>query len=165
MAHTNTLSSRQQGPVSNQDRAWICSVLRANDLRHMSSPCGFKTKHCQKRSALAGQGAPHSAVLCMQQAIQSSESKRKPIIIRSTLFCSSRLPTAADTVCVAPIWAAAADVPARLKRGPRHPGDCVHFHYPVWEKLHGRPWMGESVQCELKTKAFHLFNSFHRSKK
>lgn len=61
---THTLSSRQQGPVSDHDEAWMCSVVRANDLRHMSSPCGFKTKHCQERSALAGQPAPCSAVLC-----------------------------------------------------------------------------------------------------
>lgn len=50
---THTLSIRQQGPVSDHGGAWICSVVRANDLRHMSSPCGFKTKHCQERSALA----------------------------------------------------------------------------------------------------------------
>lgn len=36
-------------------------MVRANDLRHMSSPCGFKTKHCQERSALAEQPAPCSA--------------------------------------------------------------------------------------------------------
>lgn len=62
---TCTLSSRQQGPVSNHDRAWIHGMLRANDLRHMSSPCGFKTKHCQEHSALAGQPAPYFAFLCM----------------------------------------------------------------------------------------------------
>lgn len=58
---TCTLSSRQQDPVSNQDRAWSRSMLRANDLRHMSSPCGFKTKACQEHSALAGQPAPYFA--------------------------------------------------------------------------------------------------------
>ena len=91
--HTHSLSSRQQGPVSDHSGAWICSVVRANDLRHMSSPCGFKTKHCQERSALAGQPAPCSAVLCMRRAIQSSKSKTKPIIILShrSVLCPYRL--------------------------------------------------------------------------
>lgn len=92
-AHTRSLSSRQQGLVSDHVGAWICSVVRANDLRHMSGPCGFKTKHCQERSALAGQPAPCSAVLCMQQAIQSSKSKTEPIIIPShrSVLCPYRL--------------------------------------------------------------------------
>lgn len=84
---THTLSSRQQGPVSDHDRAWMCSVVRANDLRHMSSPCGFKTKHCQECSALAGQPAPCSAVLGMRRAIQSQvqdETHHLPF----TSFCS-----------------------------------------------------------------------------
>lgn len=91
--HTRSLSSRQQGLVSDHVGAWICSVVRANDLRHMSGPCGFKTKHCQERSALAGQPAPCSAVLCMQQAIQSSKSKTEPIIIPShrSVLCPYRL--------------------------------------------------------------------------
>lgn len=92
--HTHSQSSRQQGPVSDHGGAWICSVVSANDLRHMSSPCGFKTKHCQERSALAGQPAPCSAVLCMRRAIQSSKSKTKPIIILShrSVLCPYRLP-------------------------------------------------------------------------
>lgn len=90
---TCTLSSRQQGPVSNHDRARIRGMLRANDLRHMSSPCGFKTKHCQEHSALAGQPAPDFAFLRMQQAMQTSKSKMKPIIICFVLFCSAALPT------------------------------------------------------------------------
>lgn len=77
---TCTLSSRQQDPVSNQDRAWSRSMLRANDLRHMSSPCGFKTKACQEHSALAGQPAPYFAFPHMQQATQSSKLKTTPII-------------------------------------------------------------------------------------
>lgn len=91
--HTHTLSSRQQGPVSDHDGARICSVVRANDLRHMSSPCGFKTKHCQERSALAGHPAPRAAVLGMRRAIQSSKSKTKPIIVLShcSVLCAYRL--------------------------------------------------------------------------
>lgn len=92
---TCTLSSRQQGPVSNHDRVWICGMLRANDLRHMSSPCGFKTKHCQEHSAfaLAGQSAPYFAFLRMQQAMQTSKSKMKPIIICFVLFCCAPYPS------------------------------------------------------------------------
>lgn len=91
--HTHILSSRQQGHVSDHGGAWICSVVRANDLRHMSGPCGFKTKHCQERSASAGQPAPCSAALCMRQAIQSSKSKTKPIIVLShrSVLCPYRL--------------------------------------------------------------------------
>lgn len=112
----------------------------------MSSPCGFKTKHCQERSALAGQPAPCSAVLCCalhaagDTILQvQDETYHHPF----TLFCSLRLQTAVDSVCAAPIWAAAADLPARLERGPRHPGDWVHSHYPLWEKLLGGPGTGE----------------------
>lgn len=46
-------------------------------------------------------------------------------------------------VCWPPIWAAAADLPARLERGPRHPGDWVHSHYPLRETLRGGPGTGE----------------------
>lgn len=137
-ANTYTLSSRQQGPVSNHDRAWMCSMVRANDLRHMSSPCGFKTKHCQESSSLAGQPALCSAVLGMRRAIQSQvqdETHHLPF----TSFCSLPLQTAVDSVCAAPIWAAVADLPARLKRGPQHPGDWVRSHYPLWVKLCGGP--------------------------
>lgn len=143
VTQTHTLSSRQQGPVSNHGREWICSVLRANDLRHMSSPCEFKTKRCQKRSALAGQRHLCSAVLHMQRATQSSKSKMRPIIIllRRPVLCPCRL---LQTVCAAPISAAAADLPARLEWGPRHPGDSVHSHYPVWKKLFGRPGVRRS---------------------
>lgn len=152
-SHTLILSSRQQGPVSDHGGPWICSVVRANDLRHMSSPCGFKTKHCQECSALAGQPAPCSAALCMRQAIQSSQSKTKPIIIlshRSLLFFP---PTDCGglRVCAplpSPFWAAATDLPARPERGPRHPGDWVHSHYPLWEKLRGGPGKGEREREE-----------------
>ena len=141
--HTHSPSSRQQGPVSDHSGAWICSVVRANDLRHMSSPCGFKTKHCQERSALAGQPAPCSAVLCMRRAIQSSKSKTKPIIILShrSVLCPYRLLQTPRSP--PPIWAAAVDLPARLERGPRHPGDWVHSHYPLRETLRGGPGTGE----------------------
>lgn len=56
-----------------------------------------------------------------------------------TSLCSLPLQTAAESACAAPIWAAAADLPARLERGLRHPGDSVHSHYPLWEKLCGGP--------------------------
>lgn len=133
---TCTLSSRQQDPVSNQDRAWSRSMLRANDLRHMSSPCGFKTKACQEHSALAGQPAPYFAFPHMQQATQSSKLKTTPIIncvvlVGCVPFCSIPLHTAA------PISAAAADLPARA---PQHPEDRVQSHYQQWEKLLGHGW-------------------------
>lgn len=68
-----------------------------------------------------------------------------------TSFCSLPLQTAVDSVCAVPIWAAATDLPARLERGPRHPGDWVHSHYPLWEKLCVGPGMGEGeregVEC------------------
>lgn len=141
--YTHTLSSRQQGPVSDHDGARICSVVRANDLRHMSSPCGFKTKHCQERSALAGHPAPRAAVLGMRRAIQSSKSKTKPIIVLShcSVLCAYRLLQTPRVL--PPSERLLADLPARLERGPRHPGDGVHSHYPLWEKPSGGPGMGE----------------------
>lgn len=56
--HRNAHSGRQQGPVSDHDGARVRGATRPNDLRHMSSPRGFKTKRCQERSALAGYPAP-----------------------------------------------------------------------------------------------------------
>lgn len=134
---TCTLSSRQQGTVSDRDRAWIRGMLRANDLRHMSSPCGFKTKHCQEHYALARQPASYFAFLRMQQAMQTSKSKMKPIIICFVLLRSLPQHTAA------PISTASTDLPARLERAPQHPGDQVRSHYPQWEKLLGHGWKGK----------------------
>lgn len=134
---TYTLSSRQQGPVSNHDRPWIRSMLKANDLRHMSSPCGFKTKHCQEHSASLGSllltwFSPHAASNTIHQ-VQDETYHRLfcSVLFCSVLLCSLPLPTAAS------ISAACADLPARLERAPQHPGDGVHSHYPQWEKLLG----------------------------
>lgn len=95
----------------------------------MTSPCGFKTKHCQERSALAKQPAPCSAVLRTRRAIQSSKSKTKPIIILVLFSCPYRL--LHILLCASPIWVAATNLPARLERGPQHPGDFSPFTLPT----------------------------------
>lgn len=73
-------------------------MLRPNYSRHMSSPCEFKLKLCQERSALAGQRSPHSAALHMHRVIRSSKSKMKPIIIllHRPVLCPHRL---LETLC------------------------------------------------------------------
>lgn len=138
---TCTLSGRQQGPVSDHDRAWIRGMLRANDLRHMSSPCGFKTKHCQEHSALAGQPC---SLLCFSPRAESNanlqvQDETYHHLFCSVLFCCAPRPCTPLHASRRPL----ADLPARLERAPQHPGDRVRSHYPQWEKLLGHGWKGK----------------------
>lgn len=131
MAHTHP-QRRTAGPCLRSRRSM--DLLRGESKRFEAY---VKSLWIQNKALSRTLCLGRAALLCRARLASGDtilpvqdESHHHPF----TSSCALPLQTAADS---APIWAAAQHLPARLKRGPWHPGDWVYSHYPLWEKLRG----------------------------